>query len=206
MTTVFKVLMLHACICIHFSALSGASPEVQENNAVSDALSNPESTTMQSMSDEIGQQSETPTTLPNKDENAEENNFLCDDQDAWLDFDLSFPLWSFDFGSTEVEDHANALGNALTCETQICQVKNEIPVGAGNGSVASVGSSSVEFHSTETKNVQQFEEQKPHVASVHRYEPLQHGFATNTQNENMVVDNDWDITEFLNLDFPDMDD
>ncbi|KAK7355146.1 hypothetical protein VNO80_14392 [Phaseolus coccineus] len=175
------------------SAYAGTSPEVQENSVVNDALPNTESTTMQSMFDEIGEQSQAPTTLQNQHENVEENKYLYDDEYAWLDFDLTSPLWSCDFGSTQLEDHANALGN-------------ENPVGAGNGSVASFGSSSVEFHSMETNNIQQFEEQNPDVASVHRYEPLQRGFATNTQHENIVADKDWDITQYLNLDFPDMDD
>jgi len=196
------LLMLQACICIHFSVVDGSSPEEQENNANGDALSNPKSSTMQSVFDEIGQQSQAAKTPQDQHENVEENKFVYDDhQFAWLDFDLSSSLWSYDSGSAQVQDHADALGNnnALNLESSTA--------GAGNGSVASSGSSSVEFHSImEPNNILQFEGQNPHVASVHRYEPLQYGFATNTQNENVVVDNDWDITQYLNLDYSDMDD
>lgn len=184
--------MLHACIYIHFSGVDGASPEVQENNVVGDALSNPESTTMQSVFDEIGQQSQAATTSLDQHENVAENKLLYADQFAWLDFDLSSSLWSYDFGSAQVQDHGDALGNnALNWESPT--------VGAGNGSVASSGS-------IMEPNTLQFEEQNPHVASVHRYDPLQYGFATSNQDENVLPDNDWDITQYLNLDYYDMDD
>ncbi|CAJ1967503.1 unnamed protein product [Sphenostylis stenocarpa] len=170
----------------------GASAEVEENNVVGDALSNPESTTtMPPMLDESGQQSEAPTALENGDENnAEENKILCDDEYPWSDVDLSFPLWPCAFGDAPVEEHANALGSALNRESSM---SSENPAGAENGSVASFGSGS--------PNVQQFE------AFVHRYEPLQHELDNNTHSEDeedMVVDNDFDISEYLNLD--DMDD
>ncbi|KAK8468225.1 hypothetical protein PHAVU_007G256200 [Phaseolus vulgaris] len=170
------------------SANAGTSPEVQENSG--DALIKTESSTVQSMCDDIGEQSLAPTTLQKQDENVQENKYLYDDEYAWLDFDLTSPLWPCDFGSTQVEEPANALGN-----------RN--PAGAGNGSVGSFGSSSVEFPAMESNNIQ---EQNLDVASVHRYEPLQCGSATNTPNENIVADNDWDITQYLNLDFSDMDD
>ncbi|BAT96405.1 hypothetical protein VIGAN_08334100 [Vigna angularis var. angularis] len=167
----------------------GASAEVQENNVDGDALSNPESTTMQSVFDEIGQQSQAVTTSQDQHENVAENNLLYADQFAWLDFDLSSSLWSYDFDSAQVQDHADALGNnALNWESST--------VGAGNGSVASSGSME--------PNILQFDEQNPHAASVHRYEPLQYGFATSNQNENVLPDNDWDITQYLNLDYSDM--
>ncbi|WVY95714.1 hypothetical protein V8G54_027865 [Vigna mungo] len=178
--------------CNSSSGVDGASPEVQENNVVGDALSNPESTTMQSMFDEIGQQSQAATTSLDQHENVAENKLLYADQFAWLDFDLSSSLWSYDFGSAQVQDHADALGNnALNWESPT--------VGAGNGSVASSGS-------IMEPDTLQFEEQNPHVASVHRYEPLQYGFATSNQDENVLPDNDWDITQYLNLDYSDMDD
>ncbi|KOM34143.1 hypothetical protein LR48_Vigan02g029300 [Vigna angularis] len=171
------------------SGVDGASAEVQENNVDGDALSNPESTTMQSVFDEIGQQSQAVTTSQDQHENVAENNLLYADQFAWLDFDLSSSLWSYDFDSAQVQDHADALGNnALNWESST--------VGAGNGSVASSGSME--------PNILQFDEQNPHAASVHRYEPLQYGFATSNQNENVLPDNDWDITQYLNLDYSDM--
>ena len=178
-----------ACIYIFFcSSFARASVGVEENNAIGDALPNLD-TTKQSLIQEIGQKSQTPTTLQNQHGIIDENQFMYDDQYLWSDLafqndpsfqiDASFPLWSYDFGNTLVEDRASALGNALNWKISMFEKGNENPTKAGNDGISSFGSSSIGFHPMGS-NIQHFKAPNLQIAPVQRYEPLQYGFATNS--------------------------
>ncbi|KAH1060893.1 hypothetical protein AAZX31_02G169000 [Glycine max] len=174
--------------CNISSSFARASVGVEENNAIGDALPNLD-TTKQSLIQEIGQKSQTPTTLQNQHGIIDENQFMYDDQYLWSDLafqndpsfqiDASFPLWSYDFGNTLVEDRASALGNALNWKISMFEKGNENPTKAGNDGISSFGSSSIGFHPMGS-NIQHFKAPNLQIAPVQRYEPLQYGFATNS--------------------------
>ncbi|KAK7392848.1 hypothetical protein VNO78_21298 [Psophocarpus tetragonolobus] len=172
---------------------------------------------------EMSQRSQEPETWQNQIENVNYENLfgsqvVYDDQyplsgplafqnEPSFQNDPSLPLWPYGFGNAIIQDHANGLGNALNWESSMSQKGDENPAGAGNDGVGSFGSSSsLGFHSVEP-NTQQYEAPALGLL-VERYEPFQYGSATSThsKDENMVDDNDWDISQYLNLDGPDMDD
>lgn len=84
--------------------------------------------------------SQAPTTFQNLHGKVDENQFMYDDQylrpdlafqnDLSFQNDASFPLWSYNFGNTLIQDHASALGNALNWKTSMFEMGNENPTRA----------------------------------------------------------------------------
>ncbi|TKY53302.1 hypothetical protein E2542_SST24829 [Spatholobus suberectus] len=186
---------------------AGAAVKMEENNAIiGETFPNQDSTIMQLMLLEIDQESETPIAWQNQQESYPWPD-LAFQNDLSFQYDPSFPLWSFDYGSTLVEGHTETLGNALNWESSMCQMGNENPRGAENGGVSSGGFGSIGFHSMEP-NIQEFEAPNLQVALGQRYEPLQHGFETNTnsQGKNIVVNDLNIISQYLNLNSPNIED
>ncbi|RDY05824.1 AP2-like ethylene-responsive transcription factor BBM2, partial [Mucuna pruriens] len=190
------------------SAFTRAEVAMEETNVVGETFPNQDPLTMQPMLPKSGQESQTSIALKNQHESVNEslsdNQFLHDQyQDLAFQNDLSFqndlPHWSFYF------DYTKTLDNALNWESSI-QMGNGNPNGAENGGIDSFGFSSIGFHLMEPNN-QQFEAPNPQIELDHRYEALGYEFGRNTwfEGENMI-DNDFDINQYLNLNNLDMED
>ncbi|RDX97194.1 hypothetical protein CR513_20058, partial [Mucuna pruriens] len=116
-----------------------------------------------------------------------------------LSFQNDLPHWSFYF------DYTKTLDNTLNWESLI-QIGDGNPNGAENGGIDSFGLSSIGFHPMVPNN-QQFEAPNSQVELDYMYDPLGYGFGRNSfsQGENMI-DNDFDISQYLNLNNLDMED
>ncbi|XP_029128958.1 uncharacterized protein LOC109804985 [Cajanus cajan] len=195
--------------------------EMEEHNADDETFPNQNSTIVQSMLQENGQESDSPATWQNLHGGVNESlfgdQFMYDfDKDSWLGLECqdnpSFqngqnsPLWSFDYGSDSVGFHTQTLGNdnALNWghSGSISHTGNVNPIEAQNGGVGSVGISSTGLHPV-VPNIQQSEA----TNLIHqRYEPFQPCSEAKSSSPEKIVDNDLDISDYLNLNNPDMDD
>ncbi|KAL2326976.1 hypothetical protein Fmac_020403 [Flemingia macrophylla] len=200
-----------------------ATVEMEEYNVDGETFLD-HSTIMQSMLEEVGQELNSPTTWQNLhgdvNESLFENQIIYGlDQDLGPDLafqdDLSFqngqnsPLWSFDYGSaSSIEFHTLTLGNdnALNWEPSMSHVDNVNPIVPQNDSVGEFRVDSTGFQSLEP-NSEQFEAPNQQAQQHQRYEPFQPGSdETKTSSPKNTVNNDLDISQYLDLNGADMED